>query len=252
MSNESPKTQSILDILSNKKEKVKVFIKSQEREVSASSMNLKQQKDLISTAINGIEGVLDLVLLQNKISMEGTGLDDLLIFDNVPIIVALRKDSLGDNIVVEGKLLKAKVSDILDNIKQYSDYKFEISKTVEIDGISLYLKIPSMKMNENIISKCIQELKRDKSNDSTTVGVLYIFELIKYVDKISIGEETVEFKDLSIPMRVKYIESLPLKFYEELAKFLSQVTTYEKKILTVGDEVVSIDADFFDITLQEE
>ena len=48
--------------------------------------------------------------------------------------------------------------------------------------------------------------------------------------------------------RVKIIEHLPLDLYNDITEFLSQISSYEKEVLTIGESKITIDASLFDAT----
>ena len=68
----------------------------------------------------------------------------------------------------------------------------------------------------------------------------------KYIDKLTIGEDEVNMSQIKINERIKLVEQLPLAMYNEIAKFIEAINVYLRDVLTVGDTVVSIDAEFFD------
>ena len=98
-----------LDKLNDKT--IDVFVPSLNKKVPTKPLNLKQQKDLISSILDGIRGTLDFSKTLNKIITDNTGLTDLKVYDKLPFIVALRKNALGN------KAGKIELQGILDNIK---------------------------------------------------------------------------------------------------------------------------------------
>ena len=76
--------------------------------------------------------------------------------------------------------------------------------------------------------------------------MLYMLEIIKYIDSLTIDEEVIEFSKITINDRIKLIEQLPLSMYTEISSFIEDINKYLNDILTVDEIVVSIDATFFD------
>ena len=71
-----------------------VFVPSLKKKVPTRPLNLKQQKDLISSVLDGLKGTLDFSRTLNKIIIQNTGLTDLKIYDKLPFIVTMRKNAL--------------------------------------------------------------------------------------------------------------------------------------------------------------
>ena len=111
------------------------------------------------------------------------------------------------------------------------------------------MRIPTLREENVIVKRCIQEIDNLKSEDlSEAMGLIYIFELLKTIKSITIEEETVEFDDLKVTDRVKIIEQLPLELYEDITSFLDQLVKYETGLLTIDDTTITIDASLFDAT----
>ena len=109
--------------------------------------------------------------------------------------------------------------------------------------------MPTLKQENVIVKRCIQEIDNLKSEDlSEAMGLIYIFELLKTIKSITIEDETVEFQDLKVTDRVKIIEQLPLELYDDITAFLGQLVKYEADLLAVDDTTITIDASLFDAT----
>ena len=75
---------------------IDVFVPSLKKKVSTKPLNLKQQKDLISSVLDGLKGTLDFSRTLNKIIIQNSGINDLKIYDKIPFIVTMRKNALGN------------------------------------------------------------------------------------------------------------------------------------------------------------
>jgi hypothetical protein len=73
-----------------------------------------------------------------------------------------------------------------------------------------------------------------------------MLEIIKFIDKLIIEDEEIDFSQIRINDRIKLIEELPLVMYNEISDYINSVNEYLAEILTVDDVTVSIDARFFD------
>ena len=240
-------TKDFISKLTELKKNFKIFIPSVNKNVNATQINLKQQKDIISTAVNGVVGALQFTKAVNDVITDNVDGDSFYTFDRVPALLALRQQSLGSNI----KDSKDNIVSIDDFISKAKDIpKFELKKEVSIDSIKVKLKLPTLKDENVILKRCISEVENLKSDSlSDAMGLIYIFEIIKVIESVSVGEEEVEFNNLKVADRFKIIEQLPLELYDKITGFLSQVTQYDKKILTNDESTIVIDATLFDATV---
>ena len=110
------------------KEVVKVYIPSRKETIEVKPLNLKQQKDLISSALDGIKGNLDFNKTVNKIIIDNTGISDLELYDKVPVLISLRKNSLGDSVREGDEVIS--LSKVVTNIKN-TQFKLKRESTVK-------------------------------------------------------------------------------------------------------------------------
>ena len=238
--NVSTEFLSKLDALN--KASVEVTVLHTGDSVNAKPLTLKQQKDAISAEADGLPGIMNFGVSLNNIILNNTGLNDLMIYDRLAILIKLRIDSLGDKIKSENGDVVS-LQGVYDNIN--FAHKFTCEQCVEIEGIKLQLEIPTIKEENIILKKCAGALS-NTSKDSETVGLIYLYELIKYVKTISIGEDTIAFNDIKISERIKIIEKLPLKFYTALSNFFKQISEFERGVMSINDSRIILNSGFFD------
>lgn len=242
----STSTSDFISKLSQLKKDFKVFIPSAKKEVTATQITLKQQKDIISTAVNGVLGALQFTKAVNDLIEENIEGDEFYTFDRVPALLALRVESLGDKIKDDnGEIVS--LTPTLELAKKSP--KFKLSKKISLDSIKIDLRLPTLKEETIVLKKCILEIDKLNTEDlSQAMGLIYIFELIKTIKAVTVEDETVDFDNLKVVDRVKIIEQLPLDLYNDITDFLLQVSQYEKSLLNVGDSTITIDASLFDAT----
>ena len=213
--------------------------------VVVKQLSLKQQKDILSTAVDGIRGAVEFAKNINDIILENSDKKKLLVADKAPILLMLRQLSLGDTIEVEEE--KLDISDFIKNLKEIKA-NFKFNSTIKKGDIILKLKVPTLKEESKILTKCITEVEKKKSGStSDSFGIIYIYELIKYIDQVDIGEDySLNFEDLKIADRVKVVENLPLSVYKELSKFFNDIDSYIKDTLTFNGKTINLDPSFFD------
>lgn len=242
----STSTSDFINKLSELKKEFKVFLPSIKKEVTAKQINLKQQKDIISTAVNGVLGALQFSKAVNELIIENVDSDNMFTFDRIPALLALRVESLGDKI----KLENGDIVSLKDSLERAKDIpSFNLVKEVKIDSIKVKLRIPPLQEENIILKRCIQEIDKLKSeNLSEAMGLIYIFELIKTIKSVEVEEEVVDFNELKVVDRVKIVEQLPLELYDDITSFLSPIVKFEENILTVNESIIPIDTSLLDAT----
>tara|TARA_R100000781_G_C4069412_1_gene123942 strand:- start:74 stop:811 length:738 start_codon:yes stop_codon:yes gene_type:complete len=225
------------------KEVVKVYLPSRKETIEVKPLNLKQQKDLISSALDGIKGNLDFNKTVNKIIIKNTGISDLELYDKVPVLVSLRKDSLGDRVEIGDEVIS--LSKVITNIKN-TQFKLKRESTVKFKNLTVNLKTPTLKDENILIAKCEQDITNTNDVLKEEVGLLYIFEILKYINSLVIGEQEIILSEIRINERIRLVEKLPLSLYRGISKFIEEVNNYTNTLLTVDSSTLVIDSTFFD------
>ncbi len=236
-------SSDLLKKLKEVKNDLKITVTS--GEVVFTPLTLKQQKDLLSTAVSGIRGAIEFQKVLNNTIIENSDTDEIFTIDRAKICLLLRRQSLGDGVKVGEEILNIdKFIGKVDSVKR--EFKME-SKATE-GGVTLSLKVPTLKEENAVISRCLVELDKakDLNESSKAFGVIYLYELIKYIESVKVGEEVAVFTDLKIAERVEIIENLPLTVYKQLSTFFKAFTAYENEILTFEEKTIAIDPTFFD------
>lgn len=242
----SNSTSEFLDKLTSLKNDVKVFVPSVGKECVAAPLTLKQQKDIISTTVNGVLGALQFNHALNKIIIDNVEGEQFYSFDRVSIILGLRASSLGDKVKAENGDIVS-INTCIENAKNVP--KFKLEKKVSIDTIKVSLRIPTLEQENQIIKKCIFEVDKIETAElSKAMGLIYIFEILKHIESVSIGEQTVVFNDIKVQDRVKIVEKLPLELYEKITTFLYEINKFDRSVLKVDETQITLDATLFDAT----
>jgi len=223
---------------------IEVFVPSLKKKVPTKPLNLKQQKDLISSALDGLKGTLDFNRTLNKIIIENSGLSDLKIYDKLPFIVALRKHALGN------KVGKIELQGVLNNIKNIP-LNVKNESTIKQDTLKLTLKIPTLREENMLLNKCEQEINTEQELLKEGIGKLYIYEILKHIDTIQVDDDVIDLDDIRIHERVKLVEKLPLSVYSKISDFIETINKYNTDILTVDETELAIDAEFFDTSVSD-
>ena len=125
-------------------------------------------------------------------------------------------------------------------------------KTAEItdDNIKVKLSIPSLARDTAInieTKKKISPLPDDDNLAKEAVGEIYINELAKYIDVVSITSAgnviDLEFDKLFLSQKIQVIEKLPLSINNKLIDFINEAKAFEKKYFERDGVSVDIDID---------
>lgn len=229
---------SILETQNQKYNKVDLF----DTEVELKSLSFKQQKQLITSGLNGVVGVLSFLKILNDILIENTGDENLKVYHKVPLVLHLKKAIGGADLVRND--VTVKIDEIIKNVKPFNH---KDTATVEGVGFSINLKIPTLKEENKIISACIEEIKKLSADDiSKNVSLIMSYELPKFIDSITFGAETIIFKDLPMSERSKIIDNLPADITANISNFIAVVRQYEEDIMTIDGITLDIDSSFFE------
>ena len=157
---------------------------SKKKSVTVTPLNLKQQKDLISSVLDGVKGTLDFSRTLNNIILDNSGLSDLKIFDKIPFAVNMRIQALGTK-YIDGEYSKVDLQSVLDNIKN-TKLQLKEEKLIEYKNLQINLAIPTLQYENALLKKGASDLDTQAGYYREEVSVLYILEIVKYVKKLEI------------------------------------------------------------------
>ena len=241
MSNNVSKLISKLDKLSD--EGIEIFVPSKKKTVTVTPLNLKQQKDLISSALDGIRGTLDFSRVLNSIILDNSGIEDLKLFDKIPFIIGMRIEALGTKYINSED--KVDLQAVLDDIKK-TKLQLKEEKLIEYKNLKVNLAIPTLQDENVLLEKGASDLSATDGGYKEEVAVLYMLEIVKYIKELQIDEILINMSDTKIVDRISLVEKLPLAIYTDISDYIETVNAYNTGLLTVGDNRISIDSLFFD------
>jgi len=222
---------------------VTVKLPSSGKDVEFKLVSVMQQKAMLRTAFDGVDGViLRAVAANNIITENALGDNEVLIIDKPAIFTALRKKSLGS---------KIKIKDVeydLDDATPVNVKDVKLKHVIEYEDIKIDLKIPTISIDSKVATKLAKEFGKleaveDKLKQSLDIVISH--ESAKYVDKVTLGKDSITFDDISVHERVDIVNNLPLAINNKIVNYISKVKQVTDKALTVAEEVVvEIDASF--------
>ena len=124
----------------------------------------------------------------------------------------------------------------------------KLKHKVTHDGIDVNLKVPTLTVDTDISSKLAKEFSKIESQEEKikqSLDIVIGFESAKYVDSISIGDNSITFEDISVHERTSIINNLPLALSAKIIDYIGSIKDVTDKAMTVAEEVVvEIDANF--------
>jgi hypothetical protein len=229
-----------------KTDKIKVDVLSMNKKIDAESLTFKQQKNIISTITDGIVGPLKFQKNLNDIIIENTNNKDLTVIDKLLIVLQLRIDSIGSEIKIADKKYDV-LTDVVDKLKKIKHTTSKkLTGHVEID-----LEVPTLMVESQIISTCIDILKKESDKDvGKSLSEIYTYEIVKYIKSLTLGEDSIQFTEIPVRDRVKIVNNLPVSINREIVEFIQSIKQKESDALKVdiNEETHQIDIDisFFD------
>ena len=236
-----------------------VFIPSQNREVQFTPLTVKQQKDIIKGALDAAtSNVLFNSVTNDIIKSNSSEPIDYLILDKTSILVHFRLQALGDQIKLpdpddDNVEYDVNLRDHANTFPTMTLAPEVLQETIVYSNITGALRTPPLSIDTKFNDDTKKSLEQVQSGDlSDTIGDLFIFELIKFLHTLTIGEKTVVVSDLSIPQAVSLVENLPLMLSNKIITFIDRVREFEQGFSNVktADKSLElpIDATFFNTT----
>lgn len=222
---------------------VTVYIPSRKKNIQLPPLNLKQQKDIISSVANGVAGLVGFTRILNNIITELSGDNTLMTYDRVPVIVALRVNALG-NKHKEGEV-EIDLDKVLEKIKN-STHNVKESNNISYKGVEVEVEVPSLVQENHIVKKLEEEVKKNGEDNTKNLGSIYVYEIAKYIKSVKINDMTIDYRELKISEKIQLIEALPLALNKQIVSYIEDVKNQDRELLTVDTITFDITPNFFD------
>tara|TARA_R110000765_G_scaffold27387_2_gene66536 strand:- start:753 stop:1508 length:756 start_codon:yes stop_codon:yes gene_type:complete len=222
---------------------VSIKVPSTGKNVSFKLASVSQQKELLRSAFDGVDGVIKRANILNKIITDNSTSDtDFLIIDKNVILIELRKASVGSDITIKD------VKYDLNDLPTFKKSDVKLKGTVTHDGITAKLKVPNLTLDTEINTKLGTELAKvtdQQEKIKQSIDVVVSYETSKYIDSIKIGDAVIVFDQISSFERREIVNNLPLKLSNKILDYIGEVKEVTDLSITFDEEViVEIDASF--------
>lgn len=245
--------------------KIDVWVPLLERYLTFKEIDAKQQKSLLSAAIDNSVYSSDFIsafyniLKENILNEDKSIIDTLTIADKAFIGIALRNQI--------SNILSIKFSDdekedvFLDSIiSKFKSYTVPKPETIQIENdtakISVIISLPTIDeelLYEKLVYKDIKNIDQIKSTKEiqSLISEAFIGETSKYIKNISVNDASFNFNNLSLNEKLRIVEKLPSGLIQKILIKISQWKKDIDTILTVNNKdntknkVVNVDSLLF-------
>lgn len=223
---------------------IDIYVPSLQRVVKFKRLTAKQQRDLIQTGLDGATSGLSFNIALNRIITECSC--ESVVFsmiDKVSIAVALRVNAFGSKFKNEDD----EDLDLTSIITQTPTFT-NISKDLKLESIEINISVPTLNKDSDINHFAIQDFKKTPDMQvSSAIGSLYLYEIVKYINTISVDGELIDTNKLNIKERLTIVDVLPASLLNEVISYIQSVRTDEDALLTVDNQTVPLDSRLFAI-----
>jgi hypothetical protein len=245
---------------------VDVWIPSKNKTIKFKELNANQQKKLLGVAIDnsvyntGFTNSFYDILKNNIIDdVELDFIDNLSLLDKASIAITLRRQ-ISENITVtfdsKNKISKSfPVDDIVERFKTCQIPKDEVVEVNnEKHSIKILLTYPTVKTElefDKEFSKTHKKADQVKSQEDVQniITEAFISETTKYINKLWISDNEINFNLLSPKQKVQIIEKLPSNIMQKILENISRWKNLSDDLLKVEFEdyskVITIDSILF-------
>ena len=222
---------------------VSIKIPSTGKNVSFKLASVSQQKELLRSAFDGVDGVIKRSNILNKIIIDNSTEDiDFLIIDKNVILIELRKASVGTNITIKD------IKYDLNDLPSFNKSDVKLKGSVTHDGITAKLKVPNLTLDTEINIKLGAELAKvtdQQEKVKQSIDIVVSYETSKYIDSIKIGDAIIVFDEISSYERKEIVNNLPIKLSNKILDYIGDVKDITDTAITFDKEViVEIDGSF--------
>lgn len=227
-----------------KQEIINIWVPSLSKECTFTPLTVKQQKELLRASVGGVVGVIDFAKILNEIILSNS-IDKTIEFNTIDknvILLGLKKYSLGSTVNIDGKTYDLKELPLSQKI-----YTKKLIKKINYKDIEVLLSSPSLKKELDLYEFCSIDIKKLKDNTvNESVPILYVTELIKFIENIVFEGNIINFTELSNNDKKLIVENLPLGLTQQIVDYIATVRSIEDSFITFTDGVkVAINTLFF-------
>lgn len=231
----------------NKQQIVDIYIPSIDDTLSFKPLTVKQQKLILSSGVDTeienltFSNTMNSIILENCLASS----DKIKTTDKPAILLQLRKKAVGNTLTVTAQDAEYKI-DIDQHIESVMSLTNKDTKTtfkLDVEGVEIQGNIPDLKTDTKYNKQFTRKIKsgnKSKLGLTDVVGDIYIYEMVKYVRSITIGENTIDIDDsITVDQVISVFESLPMIISNKIADNIKKLR--ELEIASLSNDVLPED-----------
>lgn len=235
----------ILNEVKGLKKNLTFFSRANNLDLEISPLNLQQQKIIIE---NSIQSNLSVLFFNNsfyniiKENFAGD-INTLDTIDRVSISLSLRQKMSNEYTLDDTKL---NLSDIIDkNKKPLSIDPLEIVT----DSFTFRVSKPSLVLDNKVNKLLLNKFKGKKiteDNVNNVISDLYVYEILKFVDEIIVGDKTLVISE-NFNNSLKILSEIETSELKEIFNYINKIRDIELNMTQIpnSEKYISITPDFF-------
>jgi len=231
---------------------IEVLVPSLGKPVKFRSLNLKQQKGLLKTSID--ESLTRLSfnslfydIIKDNILEQGN-INELYTFDRSVIALALRCKGLDSNYTSQETTID--LNGCLDALSAIDVTSQPLNTTIEDGNIIIKLQGPKLGTDKELNDYAVSKSNQD-TDFKTVIGELFVYELVKFINTVSIKSETgvneINFKTIPVNDKITLVEKLPSTVTNKILEFVKSYRTFESQFTNINGVQIDIDGSFFTV-----
>lgn len=226
----------IINDLNLLKTDISVYIPSIKSDKKTKTLTLKQQRELLDnlseTKLSLLSFFNDVFEIINTNCSEDNKVINVIDRPNILLSLRCNINKIYDGIDLEKILEKNK------NISLPS-----LSKQVETEDFIFDISSPNIQRDNNVNLYLINTYK----NEEKILGKLYINELSKFINKITLkaSDNVIDFDNESNGNRFKILENMQSSNFQEIYAFINDIRDKEVEYLTIDGTQVDLGPELF-------
>ena len=221
----------------NQSNLITVDIPSKNTTCDFKQLTVKQQSTLITSVITqetdanafSYNRSASTIIADNNV-----GGVDISLADRGPILVQLRVDTLGPDIII---------GDTTWNVSErkfvYTDQEREMinnTHTCSVSGMSVQYTTPTLSHDMALNAEAEDRWVEEEAAD--IISELFKLELAKFITSIEIPDQQLEIhlKDLNVDDQLRVCDTLPVKITKEVMSYIQDIKLLEGQLLSLDEE----------------
>lgn len=236
----------------NKQQIQSIYVPSVDDTINFKPLTVKQQKGILSSGVDMEVENLAFSNTVNSIISENClqGKQLIRITDRPAIVLQLRQKALGNTLkfTSDGKEYTVDIDERVSLLKENPPKQTTFEVTIE--NLKIRGAIPDLKKDSKYNAQFTNTVKSGKRGATIrltdVIGDIYIHEMVKYVNNIEIGEQSIDIDDISVVQAIEIFESLPMSASLKVSEEIKELRKGENITLDVEDDVqIPFDASLF-------